>query len=41
MNLEILPSGMQDAEESDLGAEVSGIGGDLQQSGALERNKRS
>src|SRR5258708_4002399 len=32
MNLEILPPGMQDAEESDLGAEVFGIGGDLQQS---------
>src|SRR5258708_28991198 len=33
MNLEILPPGMQDAEESDLGAEVLGIGGDLQQNG--------
>ena len=32
MNLEILSPGMQDAEESDLGSEMFGIGGDLEQS---------
>src|SRR5580658_2198199 len=32
MNPEILSPGMQDAEESDLGAEMFGIGSDLQQS---------
>ena len=32
MDLEILPPGMQDAEESDLRAQMFGIGRDLQQS---------
>ncbi len=30
MNLEILSPGVQDTEESDLSAEMLGIGGDLQ-----------
>jgi hypothetical protein len=33
MMLEVLSPGMQHAEEADLGAEVLGIGGDLEQSG--------
>jgi hypothetical protein len=32
MHLKILPPGVQDAEEADLGAEMFGIGGDLEQS---------
>ena len=31
MKLQILSPGVQHAEEADLGAEVLGIGGDLQQ----------